>query len=78
MITKKKKIRNKKKLEEIQNIIKKNKKLINTPECKRLSLHTHSVNLGSDIDCKINYYNNLIPNPDKKLNFVKLKVTKDT
>ena len=84
MITRKKKIP--KLLELLQTAINTKKQLVNIPQDKTPFIinnkklnynYSYNKSIGSDIDCTITNYFGIIPNPNNKLHFEKLKYTKD-
>ena len=71
----------------LQKTINNKKQLINIPQYKNpIIINNQQVNynfiykksIGSDVDCSIQNYNGIIPNPNNKLQYEKLKYTKDT
>jgi transposase len=74
-------------LTNLQNIINTKKQSINIPQYKNPIIinnkeinynFTYEKSIGSDIDCFIQNYNGIITNPNNKLQYEKLKYTKDT
>ena len=85
MITQKNKIP--KLLQLLQTAINTNKHLVKIPQYKKPIIinnkevtrnFTYTKSIGSDIDCTIQNCFGIIPNPNNKLQFEKLKYTKDT